>query len=1614
MSRIQQDQFVDDDEEECCPLCVEEFDLSDKNFRPCPCGYQICQFCFNNIRTTMNGLCPACRRPYDESTIEFKNITPEEMAKHKQQIAQKAKKNAALRQKEAQKAEADSLSRKHLSGLRVVQKNLVYVTGLTPTIREDRLLETLRGPEYFGQYGKIIKIVVSKAKENAQHQQSVGVYVTFARKEDAAQCISAVDGSQNGDRTLRAQYGTTKYCSAYLRGEQCNNRNCMFLHEPGEENDSFTRQDLSLMNSISTQQPAQSQTSHAAPPPHRGPAVAAAAPMHRQDSNDAQSPISGGDAPALPATANWGSKVTQERRASRSTSASNPSPMTSNATPAQSSKPTKADEPLKKKGKEKDTSAQTSKSATPQSTPAPVAKIVKPKVSGLDNLLKAISNPDFKFVFSGATFTPEELEEISNFPQLLDPNGGAKRRAAREKQKEKELEAQQREIETQDSTQTAPAIEREETIETTAGGSLQLGGEPEERHDVGGPLGNQQAIAPPGQHGLGGGLFGQNSLTDDFASLGINRGLTPQQQQQLLLIKAAGNQSAGPLSNFQANPSQPQNHNQASNAPGHARHASRFSFANDSSSASASVQPVANQKLMNQQSTMMPKNTNHFNQLSQHQPLGSPFYASGVQGPPPGLKATGTPPVSGGGMFGQGHGFATGGLGYGANAAGRNNNDAMYQDLLRGGRNMDGGARLADAGKHDQLFSPEEPASINVDALVNDSDFEPPMQTPIGAQALQQPRRATPTIPPGFTIPAISKSLHDPPSRPLSRNNYSIVTPAVPFVPVTPIRPATPTKPKEEKAAPEPGPAQASASSGKKAATSTKLETPSKLIRKASSVKTQPLVEAVDQAAQSSPNQNEGNLATAVQLEQKSPSKGAIKNKVVSKKAQTDTTPVPSPHKDVKHPGTNIETIPSSRRQHPGRLDIAAATTLTENVQPPAASSKAEGVTKNVRAVSLASTNSVPSSPMATSTGSPIKRSTAPRTLRVVPTPKTEHPPPLSAVSATSVPHVPTVEKLRSRQASIASINMPGTPASELISDTASITSASVSRASSPPPIGGKVGTAPVRKKTKSQAKKERQERARQIAEEQAAAVEDQTKSELEPEQAPIMGRKKKTKKPGATIAKPQPLPGKSQPPSPKPAKVEEEEEEEEEEDDDDEPETKTPVVAAMKGPSRKTSVSSPRRTQPSPVLERTPTPDLPREKGQATAQSIIADLQKTGELLVSTLEFFKPLSASLAHAARTSQANSTSGPLDLKINFSEADLDALAKKKPVRLSGQNRKSDSRTLITPQGKFFWGLTQELEEKALELEKHIEELRGATRFHPRKQANHPHAQNMAPNAQPKDVLPAIATALKEAGAKLSKTAAASQPSQPMSKLDPTSSLLGSTSLPLPPVQAPADPAWLDMSKQMNQSMDLPPVSSAPPQPPPQPQTPADAVSYLNQFVIPKSDSPGPSTARTEMAAVGGLPGAGISNMTVTVNKIAKAAKAVAEGGSLPGELEGMGVMAADVLGGVVVQGLEALVGAGLGFHSNQDLSVDGQGNITLGGNGLDVKGLMEAVHSGSGLGGFGQAAAGQESRRGRKSVLSVDEAEQAMLTAKKENEVLEKKLAGVMKRNKKMVGGMGKA
>ena len=93
----------------------------------------------------------------------------------------------------------------------------------------------------------------------------------------------------------------------------------------------------------------------------------------------------------------------------------------------------------------------------------------------------------------------------------------------------------------------------------------------------------------------------------------------------------------------------------------------------------------------------------------QHASNSQQFFTSNVQGPPPGLKTTGTPPVSGGMTFGQGHGFATGGLQYGVSSGGRNANEEMMRNLLRGREAATGGES---AKQQRELYtSPSNPYS---------------------------------------------------------------------------------------------------------------------------------------------------------------------------------------------------------------------------------------------------------------------------------------------------------------------------------------------------------------------------------------------------------------------------------------------------------------------------------------------------------------------------------------------------------------------------------------------------------------------------------------------------------------------------------------------------------------------------------------------------------------------------------------------------------------------------------------------------------------------------------------------------------------------------------------
>ncbi|KAI9712778.1 MAG: transcriptional repressor general negative regulator of transcription subunit 4 [Bogoriella megaspora] len=1412
MSRAVQDQFIDDDEEETCPLCVEEFDLSDKNFRPCPCGYQICQFCYNNIKTTMNGLCPHCRSPYDDKNIEWKVPSAEEIASHKADVASKAKKTAVARQKEAQKREADSLSRKHLAGLRVVQKNLVYVTGLQPSTREDLLLQTLRGDAYFGQYGKIIKIVVSKPKGNAHGQESVGVYVTFARKEDAEKCIAAVDGNMNNGRTLRAQYGTTKYCSAYLRNETCTNRNCMFLHEPGEASDSFTRQDLSSMNSISTQQPTSIQPSSSRspqpqPPPQQAPQPIASAtqPMSRQGSRDTHSPSDNNDGPALPSTASWASKPIQsqlEKGSSGAPSVSNASPVVSHSALAQGN-----EESTNTEGESSSVAGQEEHSPLVEhiADPPPPAPLRKGSELNkiLSSVVQTLANSDLSFSFALDEIPEEDLSMIEKLPPLFDAKGGMRRKEFKQQKEQQQQEQRQRqEVETQIALQTVAATEPEENPES---GSLQLGGEPDDQEDVNFQR-QQNAIQPPSQANMDNGFLGNG-----LGNLNLNgRSLASQQQEYQLLqaLNKPNNPQANLLLNsFQSNQGQQQSlfgglNQHGSTAPGHARQSSKFNFANDNTTTS---KPTSHGKAPNHQPhhLVSPAGGPH---SGQHQGLGNQFFSS-VQGPPPGLKTTGTPPVSGGGMFGQGHGFANNALGYNAGLGGRNTNDDYMNDLMRRGRNS-AGVPMSEAGKRESHFpsflhqhppastpapapgllsfpygpqsgplhesGPQKPkkkgkkhrhantsssgggvvdladpsilqarlhqgaatgnqglyAGQGQDPELPDIDLqyqprhieeesEKPTDAPFDhnsarhvestipsdiVHGIEEGRRSTPALPPGLPVPAAVIATPKP-AHPVSNETGSkqsqIVTPAVPILPA-PIRPATPKVDTGKAAQDKSNQKIRDVQSGNAA---TEIQPDTSTQTRARPTDGKPAKDAIKPTNQSTSIEDQKSAkARGNDHDSKRSEAAAPAHPEKPKELKTDhlaaaataqekaTQRTLREHSSVTS-GPELPTkSPSTKRQPPGKLDIPQSSQSYETASMLGPSATEDtNPERSARALPTLPSSSRPETP-STTLESPLKRTNVPRTLRVLSTPKAETPPSAS----TAAPPLPGGKAL-SRQPSVVSMNRSGTPASEMISETNSTTSASLSRANSPPPAASKISSAPVRVKTKSQLKKERQDRAKAAEQDSRTTDAPQASTEAEIVAAPLTGRKKKAKKEKQPKNKAAAIPT-SAADQPHPPVVEEKAV----------AQKKAEITEPVEGTATEAKDTRPTSAQSSP---RTPKPEI-------TAASIFADLQAAGLVARSILENFKQIPSINTNQRYDLQKAEILLSGKLQWNVSESQRAAIVAGEPVRLGGEHGPI-SRNLITPLQKFLRGLTKEEEDRYLELEQSILSGSFQTKFTPTK-------------------------------------------------------------------------------------------------------------------------------------------------------------------------------------------------------------------------------------------------------------------------------------------------------
>lgn len=203
----------------------------------------MCLWCYHHIleeanKESLPARCPNCRSDYDQNKIQMQHIDAAALEEEKRK----------LREKDRSKGTALTpglRSRGHLANMRVVQQNLVYAVGIPLEICTE---EILRGNDFFGSFGKAVKISVNRSNQYAsalaKHGPTGSAYVTFKRSEDALRCIKALDGAAWAGKPIKACFGTTKYCNAFLKGVPCNNPDCLYLHELADDDDCLTKEEV--------------------------------------------------------------------------------------------------------------------------------------------------------------------------------------------------------------------------------------------------------------------------------------------------------------------------------------------------------------------------------------------------------------------------------------------------------------------------------------------------------------------------------------------------------------------------------------------------------------------------------------------------------------------------------------------------------------------------------------------------------------------------------------------------------------------------------------------------------------------------------------------------------------------------------------------------------------------------------------------------------------------------------------------------------------------------------------------------------------------------------------------------------------------------------------------------------------------------------------------------------------------------------------------------------------------------------------------------------------------------------------------------------------------------
>ena len=138
---------------------------------------------------------------------------------------------------------------------RIIQKNLVYLIGLSSDLI--KIDQKLKSYEYFGQYGKIVKLVINKNKtynSNGPNGPSYTCFITYSSVSESSLAILSMDNCTIDNHEIKANYGTTKYCLNFLKNSDCKNKDCIYLHKLADNRDIVSREQMNSDKDIFPQQ----------------------------------------------------------------------------------------------------------------------------------------------------------------------------------------------------------------------------------------------------------------------------------------------------------------------------------------------------------------------------------------------------------------------------------------------------------------------------------------------------------------------------------------------------------------------------------------------------------------------------------------------------------------------------------------------------------------------------------------------------------------------------------------------------------------------------------------------------------------------------------------------------------------------------------------------------------------------------------------------------------------------------------------------------------------------------------------------------------------------------------------------------------------------------------------------------------------------------------------------------------------------------------------------------------------------------------------------------------------------------------------------------------------